>query len=197
MKSKLLSVLIGVALLGPLTAFAERDFDGHHEEDPFGGSHGEVMHAEDVLNFVGTHSPLFREALGELRREEPREFEEMVDDIARFMQELREVQQEDPAEAELMLQLEVKEMESEIIARQFHETKNQDQKAKLREQLGGRLNQLFELKQHAQEKELHYLEREMMELRERLERRAQNRDRIIERRMKDLLGDGEDDWMDW
>ncbi len=197
MKSKWLSVLIGLAVLGPLGASAERESEEDFGGDPFGDSPGAEVNAEQALKFVGTHSPLFREALVDLRREDPEEFAETMDDISRFIEEFREVQQEDPAEAEMMLQLEVKEMESEIVAQRFHETKNPEQKAKLREQLGGMLNQLFELKQHAQEKELHYLEREMRELRERLGRRAENRQRIIERRMKDLLGDHEDDWMDW
>lgn len=90
--------------------------------------------------------------------------------------------------------------ESEELADHLHELREEDQPNEnqvneVRTRLRDLVIEHFEVRQHAREHELHQLEQRIDELRQQLEARSEAREKLIQRRLRDLLG--EDDHVEW
>ena len=78
----------------------------------------------------------------------------------------------------------------------LNRTRDPKEREILKKQLRGKLSQIFDLRMKEREEELRELEAEAAELKGLLEKRAKNRDRIIDRRFNELT-EGEDDDLEW
>jgi hypothetical protein len=90
----------------------------------------------------------------------------------------------------------------ERMARELAEKIRRTQESEAREQLVNLLRELlgklFELREAPKRKELERLTREVERLRDILRRRAENKDKIVERRLRELVGPlGEEDVLRW
>ena len=63
------------------------------------------------------------------------------------------------------------------------------------EEIRDHISELFDLKMKQQEMEAARIERELMKIRRLIEKRRENREQIIERKMRELTGRGDE--LDW
>ena len=84
------------------------------------------------------------------------------------------------------------ESETHRLAMEARAARNARQREEIIAELAEKLKTAFELKQTNREKEIEQMSERLNELREKLSQRADLRDRIIESRLKELLGD-----LDW
>ncbi len=76
-----------------------------------------------------------------------------------------------------------------------HQTAAANEKLRIKEQLKSELNKLFVLKEERRKQEVEALQKELGELKKSLEVRQRNKDKIIERRIQELLE--EDQYLEW
>jgi len=81
------------------------------------------------------------------------------------------------------------------LAERIRRTKDDKERAALKDELKSLLPKLFDLKEELRRREVEALARELEELRSQLKRRMENRAKIIEARLRQLLGE-EEGW-DW
>ena len=97
-----------------------------------------------------------------------------------------------PEQDEQMARLNRADMElehhSRNLAMRYREASEEEEREEIREQLEKAVNEHFEVRQERRAIELERLEREINRLREVIERRNEARDRILGRRMNELLG---------
>ena len=147
----------------------------------------------EFLEFVSEHMPEVNQAKG------PRAVD-MVSNAVNSYGMYVEFREHDPEQAMLMVQHDRMEMMSgqlagniEILRRRARRDGNTQVKEMLKKnegQLKEVLNRLFQVRQKQQEFEIRDLQAEVQELRELAERRAQNRERIVERQFLELTGQG-------
>jgi hypothetical protein len=82
------------------------------------------------------------------------------------------------------------ERQAEYLARAARLADSSDEQQKHREALRQKLDEIFELKQQNRRDEIAQFEQELEQLKQRVERRAQLKDEIIERRVQRLVGEG-------
>jgi spermidine/putrescine-binding protein len=80
------------------------------------------------------------------------------------------------------------EIEAELLALRIKKSDSITQ-PKLRNELAGVLNELFDIKETKKEAEIKQLEKRLKELKESIQARKQNKNEIVERRMQEMLGD--------
>jgi hypothetical protein len=101
----------------------------------------------------------------------------------------REMAQRDSA----MFRLEHDDMVNDVAARElaerFRQTKDEEARAKLREEISAAVTKHFEVRQERRKVELERLQKQIDELATSLERRQASRDAIIKRRLAELLGE--------
>ena len=86
------------------------------------------------------------------------------------------------------------EVEVEALAAK-HKNTNEKEQRKIKQELKKELNILFDLKEQRRKQEVEELQQELSELKKSLEVRLRNKDKIIERRMQELLE--EDQYLEW
>jgi hypothetical protein len=193
--------------------------EGDYGDDPFGGEEemwidDEVRRAmgrgglEAVSRMVGQElgTPkgefleFVRKQMPEVTQAKGPRAVDMVSQAVNSYSMFVEFREHDPEQAELMVANDRMEMMSgqlaeniEILRRRARRDGSNEVKQMLKKnesQLKTVLGKLFELRQKQQEYEVRDLEAEVQELRELAERRAQNRERIVERQFMELTGQG-------
>lgn len=82
------------------------------------------------------------------------------------------------------------ERETEQLAAQYEAAESEEEREASLEELRGSLEEIFEMKQQNRQHEIERLEKELTKLRRRLEKRERYRDRIIEKRLRQLTEEG-------
>lgn len=165
-----------------------RDHDREHPDRPL--SREEV---DEARKWLQENEPEQARFLEEMLASEPMRARGMVQDVLRRKAEMEEMKQRDPegyAKFQKMRELERKcnELVAEI-------RKGGHGKDELRKQLSDVLSQLFDLREEQRAKELADLKRRVEELEKILQKRKESRASIIERRLKEMLGEKSDE--DW
>ena len=122
--------------------------------------------------------------------EEAREAAERLVEQASHLLDLK---QDQPQEYERAARLVRLEGESFTLARKVRAAQGPAREQALGE-LKRKLGECFDAKQDAMKRELAAMEAEVENLRRRVTKRAESRDRLIERRALDLLGDNDAEW---
>ncbi len=125
------------------------------------------------------------------RREEA---QQILGQAAPRMRELNELKQRDPKALEKMQELRHLERESMTQAEQARSAAPEDREAASKK-LKETLSKLFDLREESRQRELTELKRRVEALEKALGERKSGKDRIVERRRRELLGEkSEDDW---
>ena len=80
------------------------------------------------------------------------------------------------------------EIDAELLALKIKNAEGNTQQ-KLKSELVGVLNQLFDIKEKRKEAEIKQLEKRLQELKESIQARKQNKNEIVQRRIQEMLGD--------
>ena len=154
-----------------------------------------IVNPEEVLAWLKENEPATMGRLMKLEEEGRNEdAKRLLAEAGMRVRELKELKQRDPKGYEKMMELRRLELESMTLADQARLAPPEEREAaqkKLRETL----SRLFDLREESRVRELAELKRRVEGLEKALAERKTNKDRIVEKRRRELLGEkSEDDW---
>jgi len=149
---------------------------------------------ERVRELLREHFAHNQERLERIAEEEPEEAVRMMAGFVQEANELAELQQNDPEAFQRAMRERYLERDCEVMAETCRQTEGEEQQ-KLKAQLRTTLAQLFEIRQARLKQEVAELERETARMKERLAKREQHQQEIIDKRLRELLG--EEDYLEW
>ncbi len=120
------------------------------------------------------------------------EVNRLANDVRRRMDEMNEMREANPEEFKRRRDLAGMERTTWSIAEKLRKAGEAD-RAPLKVELMASLNRLFDIREESRARELEELEQRVAELRRALEKRKENKSKIVEKRAQDMLGD-EFDW---
>jgi hypothetical protein len=150
---------------------------------------------KDTETFLKEEFPQILEsyrALKDTKNPEATEQRAAIEHFAGEMQDLRATVPDEFAKQKEESALNVS---SDVLVWRIHNTEKGPEKQKLVKELTGVVNQIFEVREKRRAEEAERLEQELKKIRSLLEERRKNREVIIERRVRELMG--EDDALHW
>ena len=143
------------------------------------------------------------EALAYIKKNQPDEFEELmvwkqtravryqqlVSRAFREMRFLKNLKEKDPQKYERISRERKLNRESMRLAKTYRAAEGEEEKERLENEIAALLNELFDLRQMIRKEEIDKLERKLTELRQVNQKRLDNKEAIIQRRLTELLGD--------
>ncbi len=149
---------------------------------------------EKVLHYVSQAYPYKYENLIQLRSRRPALYRQALLRAYKEMQFAERLREENPEQYEnLKLEREL-ESQSQELAEQYKNAETDAEKEAIEEKLRSVLIQAFEVRQANRQFEIDKLELRLQELKEKNEERQQNKTKIIQLRIDELLGLGELKW---
>ena len=159
---------------------------------------GVALSAEDVskaLAWIGANEPVRLQRLNDLKKQRPEEFERAMNQVAFEIRELLAMKLNDVKRYERRVEQRNNDYRATELAEKIRGAgENQEMKAE-REELKRILGKLFDLREADRELELKRLEEELSRLKDTMQKRRDAKDKIIDKRMAELLG--EEDWLEW
>ncbi|MBI5779847.1 MAG: hypothetical protein HZA49_10415 [Planctomycetes bacterium] len=150
---------------------------------------------EETEKLLKELDPERLERLKHLRQVDPPAYMKLFEETQRERMKLRELKERDPQRYEQVIQERRMETEIKGLAMQCRKSQDNAEKEELKKQIKVRLEKLFDLRETQRETEIKRLEEQLTKLKEKMKTRKANRDKIIERRGKELIG--EEDDMGW
>ena len=179
------------------------DHDKHDNDDDDDDDEDHEKLEKDAYNFYKKHAPVAGELIEFLEKRGEEEYamelkEELFDRYIEFL----ERKEEEPEEAHRHMVIEVNELQAMLLGLKIQELKEkkdskeaQDTAKKLQGELKTHLGYLFDRRIALEERELKHVDHEAEELRARIKARSTHKDKIIDRRIRQLTG--QDDHLDW
>ncbi len=129
-------------------------------------------------------------------RHNPGLFRDTLERAREVIREMEELRVRDPELFKVRLRMvEIHRAEDELVDA-LKDCKDEEKRKALREKLKRVVSEAFDLKMREHKRRIEALEEELRRLKEMHKRHKEHRDRIIERRVRRLLGE-EDDEFDW
>lgn len=144
---------------------------------------------------IKEEEPYFYAALLEIRKEDEMYYTDLVADWIFTQRELDELKEFEPELYRQYKKMAELEKEERSLSGQYRTAKTKAEKQAVDKKLRTLLDKLFDEKLKLQKQELKQLEKELSEIKSDIERREQNKERIIEHRLADLKG--EDEMYEW
>jgi hypothetical protein len=179
-----------VLLAGAWTAYGDRNWEEEEEH-----SKGEHHSAEEIVAFAREHAPEALERLKRAKREGEESYHETLERYGDFLEEYHHLREEHPEAADRFLEAARLELRSELLAERFHDQEDEEDRRETRRELQEVLERAFHLRLEQLDREVESLEAELDHMSRMLKKRREARDRIIERRINDLLGVNE--YLEW
>lgn len=150
---------------------------------------------KELNGFVEREFPGELQRARELMREAPEQAHRELGEMRGFYAEMLEMSRENPEAFELEKEDRLLGIQTERLGDRMRNTENPKQRGQMAKELAELVERQFEVRQRMREREAEMLERELREVRASLERRAQQRQLIIKRRLEQLSGSENDfDW---
>jgi len=147
---------------------------------------------KQALEFLRQESPDLIPSLQALQKTQPERYRGELRQALRVQQALQRLQQRDPEHSEELRRERALERQSRDLVRRYKQATQAQEKTALSTDLNGVLDELFELRERHREVMIEHLEKELQTLKQTTEKRRQNKDRILQNRMVELLGADED-----
>ena len=155
------------------------------------------VNREEIYAFLKEFDPERLKKLQHLERENPELFERVLQDAQHRLMQLKELKERDPARFEQVMQEQQMERSVRELARKYRESQTSEEKETVRKQMKETLDKIFDLKESQREAEVKKLEEEVNKLKEKMKKRKTNKDKIIDRRIKILTGEEEEEDLGW
>jgi hypothetical protein len=156
----------------------------------------ERKEAEPVLR---KHLDFYRREMGcfeeDTRRMAPDERREEAGRLAQELRDLIRIRDENPAALPRVLEMRELERNSWKMGERIQQTDNDEEKAKLTDELHKTLDQLFDYRQEERRREMERLRAELENLESKVKSLDERRDEAIEKKIRELVGQGEE--LDW
>ncbi len=166
--------------------------DGEHEEEEF--EHEErIIDEKTVIEFLKKNLPEFLPRLEKAKQHEPEEYEHMLDEIRHGIRHYYHLKEIDPEVADGLVEAHRLEIKSESLAETIRMTKDDGRKTRLKSELRTMLTRICDLRLAEQKLEAKQLRKEVEEIEQLIKKREGAKNRIVERRMMQLLFEEDDD----
>jgi len=130
-----------------------------------------------------------------LKASRPERYWTFLSRAFREMRYLEGLKEKDPERYERVSREKKLEREAWNLSRQYRQTEDDKVKARLKEELKNLLDQVFDFRQMNRQEEIEKLEKRLAELKENNQKRLANKEEIVQRRLKQILGD--EKGMEW
>lgn len=150
-----------------------------------------------ILEFVEVNMPHMLPGLRELREREPEAYRHQLREIGERIRQYDEMKQHAPDVAEALLRSHQVEHECHKLAESIRQSDNPEKRKPQIAKLGEMLNHVFELRLKEPELRIMHLEREINEIKGMIERRKENRERIVAKHLKEMVGPAEEGELEW
>ena len=150
---------------------------------------------DEIHEFLEDKLPERAEEMARLREREPEAYRHEIMMIGEMVMRYREMMEHNPELAEAFILSHKMEAECNRLAEEIRETEDQEKQRALRSKLKLLLEKVFDLRLKEPEMHIRNLEKEVNEMKDMIERRKTNKDKIIQRRLKDMTGERND--LDW
>jgi len=186
---RMAAVIMAAALI-VLSAAAARAQEPPQPEEPWHVSDSEISSA---VKKIQAAEPDFYKSLMVIRKEDDAQFRDLVTDWIFHQRDMEEMKKFNPGEFDKKFKpmFDLQKQERAITAK-YRLAEDSSTKDNLKKQLMDTLNKLFDKKLELQKDELKELEKRLSEVKQDIERRRQNKDKIIQRRFEELVGVEED-----
>lgn len=145
---------------------------------------------EKAVVWMKENEPTRLERLNEIRQSHPEEYERAMMQVAMEVRDLLTMKQNDPKRYERRMAQRKLDYRATELAEKIRGAGPDQEMAAERKELKDVLGKLFDLREEDREQELKRLEEELSRLRETMAKRKESKDKIVERRMDELLGEG-------
>lgn len=142
---------------------------------------------EAVLNFVEEHFPRMAVQLDHLQQAAPQKYDRRMNRVAGEMRRLMDIQARDPRRATALIRERQVGLEIQDLARKYRAAKDDDEKKRVRKTLRELVAKEFDNRMERRSVEVRQLESKLEELKSRLSEMESVRDKMLERRMRELL----------
>lgn len=151
---------------------------------------------KEMFAFLKEVEPQTMRLLEQLKKEgRMDEYERVCREAWGRFQHMRELKRHNPEEFQRLVRINQMEAGAWELAEKIRRAQGGEEKTRLREELKAALEKLFELREEQRKREVEELQRRLEELKAQLEKRRQNKAAIVEKRLKQMLGESDD--MDW
>ncbi len=147
---------------------------------------------EKVYAFLKEYHPERIEKLERLKEENPEIYIRAIEDTMRDIREMEELKKNNPARFEEIMELKKSERLSWQLAGAYREEREITKKTDIQQRLRAVLNTIFEYKIKQHQKEIGLLTQEIEKLKARIQNRIQNKEKIIDKRLQEMIGEKEE-----
>lgn len=142
---------------------------------------------EEALEYVKEHYPERLEELEPLETRKPEKYKAGLSRAYRELTYLERLKENEPERYERVLQEKKLESQARQLAQAFEEA-DEAKKAEIKTEMKTVLARAFDLRQQNRQYEIQRLEAKLQELKENNQVRLDNKERIIEKRLEEMLG---------
>lgn len=147
-----------------------------------------------VMEYCKNNYPDRLAEMENIKRTDPERYNRQLSRAFREMRFAEQLKTEDPKRYEQLKEEKRLENKSRILAKKYHETLDETEKTRIEIELKNVLEEAFKYRQMNRNAEIAQLEEKLKELREQNKERMENRDKIIELRLQELLGEQTLSW---
>lgn len=165
----------------------QRNQPGEGDLDPANLGPEEV---EQFLVFSREHFPQLHEQLVRARRDNPREFRQMLRRVEPPMRRLMRLWRDDPAEARRVIEVQKLEMRIRGLRQRYQVARDESERTAIREEVRGLLGRRFDLKLARLREEVERLRQRLEEQNRRLNEQDQSRERIVQEEFSRMFESG-------
>jgi hypothetical protein len=141
------------------------------------------------LEEIKKENPDEVEELMLLKKERPTEFRKILFQRQHELERLEELKERDPGRYEQRKKEHSMERQSRQLVEKFRASKNEKEKAKIKNDLSVVLNELFDLREKDREEEIKHLNEKLEHLKSVLDERKKRKKEIVDRRLQELIGE--------
>ena len=125
------------------------------------------------------------------KEKRPQAYQLAISRAYRQKRRLDGMKEDNPEQYKKFLEEKQMEAKSRTLAKQYQRSNEENERERIKEELSMLLDKLFEYRQMNRQLELERLEKRIMELKINISKRLEQKDQIIELRLKKLLGEGQ------
>ncbi|MFA5793549.1 MAG: hypothetical protein WC980_00565 [Candidatus Brocadiia bacterium] len=155
------------------------------------------INREEIYAFLREFDPERLEKLQRLERENPELFMRVLHEASQRLIKLKELKERDPARYQQVINEQTMERSVRELSKKYRESQTPQEKETIKSEMKQALDKIFELKESQRETEIKKLEEEVNKLKEKMKKRKANKDKIIDRRIKIMTGEEEEDDLGW
>ncbi|MCP4649377.1 MAG: hypothetical protein GY853_04760 [PVC group bacterium] len=146
---------------------------------------------EEVLQYIEANDPEGLKDIAQLKQENPKQYQNLIKERLRIIRMLNKAKAIDPEQYEQLKRLEALEIKMHRLAKSYKDSTESEKKQEVKVELTACLNEMFDIKQQKGTAEVVKLEQRLNKLKSYIQKRLDNKESIVGRKLEELLGQAE------